>query len=574
MDKRRWNVTRTLALCADLCLLLFACQDDHVGETTAGATEAGSQTNSDTRDDDATTATTAPTTADSASESGVSDTTGSSGAMSSTDSSETTSTTQTASESESATTAEATTETTETAETTGASDATGSSGMICGDGIVDGDEECDDADLNSQTCASLGFVDGGELACTAACELDASDCIECSEWTRQLGTSGKDFGYAVAFDNNGHVYVAGDTDGDLDGNIAAGGYDAFVSKYTSDGTKIWTRALGTPFWDHARGVAVDSSGGIFVVGYTSGALDNNVNAGGTDLFIAKFDSDGSKQWTRQLGTAGAETVRGVAINANDDVYVAGSTNAGLDGNAWAGGRDVFVTKYDGAGSKQWTQQFGGSEGDRGTGVAIDGDGNLLLSGYTFGDLDGVNNGLSDIIVAKLDVDGILLWVRQLGSSNYDYGSAAAVDDDDNVYVSGQAKGPVDGNPWAGTDDIIVTKYDTDGVKQWTRQLGTSGQDASEGLAVDGEGVIYVSGTTGGALDGNISAGSFDAFVTRYDDQGVKLGTTQFGTAGFEFARAVAVDDSDNLYITGETDLGLNNNPHAGGWDMFVMRTCS
>ena len=97
--------------------------------------------------------------------------------------------------------------------------------------------------------------------------------------------------------------MTGDTYGGLDGNTNAGYNDLFVVKYNSSGTKQWTKQLGTSSTDLADGVATDSSGNVYVVGYTYGGLDGNTNTGGSDIFVVKYNSSGIKQWTKQIGSS-------------------------------------------------------------------------------------------------------------------------------------------------------------------------------------------------------------------------------------------------------------------------------
>ena len=118
-----------------------------------------------------------------------------------------------------------------------------------------------------------------------------------AEWpgTYHLGTSSNDYAYGVATDSLGNVYVTGDTYGGLDGNTSAGSRDLFLVKYNSSGTKQWTKQLGTSSTDHAYGVATDSSGNVYVTGNTRDGLDGNTNAGNNDIFLVKYNSDGVKQ---------------------------------------------------------------------------------------------------------------------------------------------------------------------------------------------------------------------------------------------------------------------------------------
>ena len=145
--------------------------------------------------------------------------------------------------------------------------------------------------------------------------------------------------------------MAGDTQGGLDGTNA-GSSDLFVVKYNSSGTKQWTKQLGTWNDDLASGVATDSSGNVYVTGDTLAGLDGNTNAGSSDLFVVKYNSSGTKQWTKQFGTSSSDAAYGVATDSSGNVYVTGYTQGGLDGNTSAGGNDLFVVKYNSDGVLQ------------------------------------------------------------------------------------------------------------------------------------------------------------------------------------------------------------------------------
>ena len=126
----------------------------------------------------------------------------------------------------------------------------------------------------------------------------------------------------------------------------------FVFKYYDNGTKQWTKQLGTSSTDTANGVATDSSGNVYVAGGTYGGLDGNTSAGVNDLFVVKYNSSGTKQWTKQLGTSSRDIAVGVDTDSSGNVYVTGYTGGGLDGNTSAGARDLFVVKYNSDGVLQ------------------------------------------------------------------------------------------------------------------------------------------------------------------------------------------------------------------------------
>jgi hypothetical protein len=121
-----------------------------------------------------------------------------------------------------------------------------------------------------------------------------------STWsgTQQLGTSGDEEGWDVIVDSSNNIYVTGQTKVALDGNTYSGGNgDIFLVKYNSSGTKQWTKQLGTSSRDYGTGVSVDNSSNIYVTGRTDGGMDGNTNSGNSDIFLVKYYDNGTKQWT-------------------------------------------------------------------------------------------------------------------------------------------------------------------------------------------------------------------------------------------------------------------------------------
>jgi Tfp pilus assembly protein PilZ len=333
----------------------------------------------------------------------------------------------------------------------------------------------------------------------------------------------------VTVDSSNNVYVSGYTRGGLDGNTSSGGNDLFLVKFNSDGVKQWTKQLGTSSDDTGSGVTVDSSDNIYVTGRTAGGLDGNTNSGSdcnyppcSDLILVKYNSSGTKQWTQQLGTSGWDDGQGVTVDSMGNLYVTGETWRGLDGNTNLGGGDPFLVKYNSSGVKQWTKQLGTSSDDYGHGVTVDSSDNIYVTGETSGGLDGnTHSGRNDLFLVKYNSSGTKQWTKQLGTSSRDVGSGVTVDSSDNLYVTGRTEGGLDGNTNSGNNDIFLVKYNSSGTKQWTKQLGTSGQDKGYGVTVDSSDNIYVTGETQGGLDGNTSSGDADLFLVKYNSSGVK-----------------------------------------------------
>ena len=392
------------------------------------------------------------------------------------------------------------------------------------------------------------------------------------QWTKQLGSSGRDSANAIAIDSSGNLYVTGMTFGGLDWNTSAGSNDLFVVKYNSSGTKQWTEQLGSASSDIANGVATDSSGNVYLAGVTYGGLDGNSNQDNSDLFVVKYNSSGTKQWTKQYGTDRYDEARGVATDSSGNVYVVGGTKGNLNGISNSGRTDAFVIKFNSSDTKQWTKKLGTWQNDLANGVATDSSGNFYVTGFTYQDMDGnTSAGNADLFVAKYNSSGTKQWTKQLGTSKHDRARGVVTDSSGNVYVTGDTYGGLDGNTNAGYNDLFVVKYNSSGTKQWTKQLGTSSTDLANGVATDSSGNVYVAGGTYGGLDGNTNAGNSDLFVVKYNSSGTKQWTKQLGSSSRDYDYGVATDSSRNVYVSGDTYGGLDNNTNAGYNDLFVVK---
>jgi hypothetical protein len=202
-------------------------------------------------------------------------------------------------------------------------------------------------------------------------------------WTQQFGTANQDVADGVAVDSTG-VYVAGSTAGSLDGT-AAGMLDGFVRKYSLTGTLQWGNQFGTPLNDETYGVATDSTG-VYLVGYAEGSLGGAAFPGGDAGFIQKYSAGGALMWAHELGS-GSET-RFTAVAADPSgVYVTGWTRGALPGQVSGGNVDTLVQAYTPAGTVAWTRQWGGTGDDLASSVATDANA-VYTVGITNGTLPG------------------------------------------------------------------------------------------------------------------------------------------------------------------------------------------
>ncbi len=396
-------------------------------------------------------------------------------------------------------------------------------------------------------------------------------------WTRLLGVSGTNtFGASIAVDSIGNIYVAGNTTGNLDGQLKSGTNDIYITKYNSSGTKQWTRLNGiSGLPTYCSSVTIDSIGNLYITGCTYGNLDGQILTGARDMFVVKYDSSGVKQWTRLLGVSGVNTYgKAIITDIDRNFYITGYTFGNLDGQILTGSQDMFVVKYDSSGSKLWTRLLGTSgEVTVGKDIAVDLNGNTYVTGFTYGNLDGqILTGVCDMFVAKYNSSGSKQWTKFLGSSGLTEGNGIKQGSDGYLYITGSVRGNnLDGQILTGFYDIFVVKYDSSGTKQWTRLLGVSGSSTcGYDIAVDLSGNCYVTGSTSGSLDGQLLNGTNDAFVSKYDSSGTKQWTKLIGVSNALTAgNGIAVDLSGTCYVTGTTFGNLDGQSLTGSSDMFV-----
>ncbi|MBK8180894.1 MAG: hypothetical protein IPK67_18775 [Planctomycetes bacterium] len=395
--------------------------------------------------------------------------------------------------------------------------------------------------------------------------LAATASAQNQTWVRQLGSTNGESVAAVAPDGSGGVYLSGETDGVL-GGPSAGNLDAWIARYDGAGNRLWARQLGTSSSEFASAAASDGSGGIFVGGNTAGHLAA-MNAGGMDIWLCRYDGAGVRLWIRQFGSAGEDLAYAAAPDGTGGFYVTGMTTGSLAGPA-VGTFDYWLAHYDSAGSQLWALQSGSIAYDEATAAAPDGAGGVYVAGRTLGSLGGASAGQYDAWLAHYDSAGTRLWTRQLGTGADEWTHGAAPDGSGGVYVGGRTEGSL-GGPVVGRADSWLAHYDSTGTQLWKRQLGTPADDIAFGAAADGTGGVFLSGLTSGSLGGP-SVGLIDAFLARYDSSGNQQAIQQFGTLGNDRANAAAPDGSGGVYVGGRTDGNLGG-PISGGYDAWVAR---
>ena len=314
---------------------------------------------------------------------------------------------------------------------------------------------------------------------------------------------------------SGFIYVAGYTLGWIVGQTPVGQADAFVMQYDTDGTRVWTRQFGTTARDYGDDVAADATG-IYVVGDTEGAFTGDPNVGYTDVFIRKYDSSGDVSWTDQFGSSGVD-YGNCGSCAADAVYVGGEIHP-EGGEPPPNG--IYTEQHDQDGAQQWLEAFGTGNVEYGWGVAGV-SGAVYVCGGIIDALPGQTwYGGRDAYVRKYDSSGNPLWTRQFGTSADDEAYEVSADAS-GVYVVGYTGGALPGCTSAGMTDVFVRKYDANGSLCWTKQFGSAEDDAGTGACAAADG-LYIAGWTDDVLPGQTSAGRRDPFVAKLSLSGPTL----------------------------------------------------
>ena len=165
------------------------------------------------------------------------------------------------------------------------------------------------------------------------------------EWTKVGGASSYDTGYGITTDINGNIFVTGlSYYSNLDGLTTYSYSDIFITKYSNNGTKLWTKLLGGSSDDRGQGIITDINGNVFVTGFTYSNLDGNTNSGNSDIFITKYSNNGTKLWTKLLGGSSDDRGHGITINENENISITGYSKSNLNKNIKSFNYDIFVIK--------------------------------------------------------------------------------------------------------------------------------------------------------------------------------------------------------------------------------------
>jgi hypothetical protein len=346
--------------------------------------------------------------------------------------------------------------------------------------------------FGSDSVGSFTFNSGGAFVSEAfIAKLDGNGTVV---WAKALGSSQGDIGYSLALDGAGNLYLAGAFQGTATFGsttlTSAGNNDGFVAKLDNAGTVVWARRMGGSSDDQVFDIAVDNSGNVYIAGTFSSSTASFgsttlTNAGNYDVFVTKLSSAGTFLWTRGQGGSMDDEPGDIKVDRTGNVYVTGFL--GGDPVSFTGG-NVFIFKYNTSGTLQWSRTSSGNGDESGTGLALDNSGNLYVTGYfsgtmTFQNVTFTSTGGENPVLFKLNSNGIMLWSKQFGGGGTDIPLVAlAVDASNNIFVAGTFQGTSNFDPGGlgnfpltsvGGNDAFVMQLSQPGPFSFTGLTGSS-----------------------------------------------------------------------------------------------------
>ncbi len=362
-------------------------------------------------------------------------------------------------------------------------------------------------------------------------------------WAKQAGGIGYDEGISIVTEERGNSYIIGYYEGNVTFGTntlnSAGGKDIFIAKYSPSGNVVWVKRAGGIEEDYGQEISMDGSGNIYLTGYFHGAASFEsitlTSQGGSDTFLAKYDSSGILIWIKQPSSVATDRGYGISTDESGNSVITGYFEKTITfGNIslTSGGNypDAFIAKYDASGNALWARRVGGSSNVQGSAICINNQGESIVTGIfngtvNFGSSTFTTAGSNDIFAAKYDASGNLLWAKQLGGSGGDECYDIAASNSNSFLMTGRFGDIVNFGStrltcWGGLD-IFIVKYNSFGNIEWVKQAGGTEIDEGYGIIADRFGDIYLTGLFAGNAffdQATITcAGTHDIFIARLYD---------------------------------------------------------
>jgi len=422
-----------------------------------------------------------------------------------------------------------------------------------------------------------------------------------------IGNSLADEIAGIAIDAFGNIYAVGDFSGTVDfnpgpgfANVQAINDSVFLLKLDSGGGLVWVEiAMDSEETVDLQAIRTDAAGNLYLIGQFTGTLGFGpggpplTGPGGEDIFVGKFNSEGSQLWVKAMGGTLDDAGLGIATDAFGNTYTTGQFQGTADFDPGigtfeltsVGSTDIFVQKLDTDGELLWAKAIGGEGDDSGSDIASDPAGNAYITGAFADTVDfdpalpeqlRTSVGATDAFVLMLDAAGNFNWVETDGDSGNDHGISVTTNSDANVYTAGNVSG-----------DISIAKRNETGTVEWSKTPGGTGDDSAQTITVDSQGNTYTAGyfedtvdfSAGAATEILTSEGSTDTFITKHDSTGTLLWARAFQGAGENDASDIHLSADQSIVIAGQfastTDFDPSDATAAltsnGATDIFIAK---
>lgn len=417
-------------------------------------------------------------------------------------------------------------------------------------------------------------------------------------WGTYYGGRYGENGNDISIDSDNNIIITGITTSDTEigtqgahqTDFRGGYYDAFISKFNNSGIKLWDTYYGGYNEEQANGITVDNKNNIYITGATessvgiatSGSHQDTKN-GKVDIYIAKFDSKGVRQWGTYIGGSKEENAFDIAVDADNSIYITGYSQSetgiatkGTHKDSFPGGLyNSYIIKFNENGKRQWGTYHGGGY-DISNGICIDKNANIYITGNTSTNTgiatpgahqDTLGGDWEDGFIAKFDSSGTKKWGTYYGGENKDYIYGITMDKKGSIYIVGYtwSKNNIS-TPWAYkvikdvTTDAFIVKFDSNGKRQWGTYYGGAGTEYAYNIICDLNYNIFICGVTssqsGIATPGShqtvYRSGDGDGFIAGFDSTSNLIWGSYYGGSGVgrDCGTSMAVDKWNNLFLLG------------------------
>lgn len=395
-------------------------------------------------------------------------------------------------------------------------------------------------------------------------------------WVNSIGGTGTDEIEHLATDKYGRVAVAGKFSSTIQPGstplTSAGDKDILVARYTSSGSLLWAKGAGGTATDEGLSVCTDDNANIIVTGFfrNTAYFDGNAVYGmdGDEIFIAKYNYQGTLQWVQTAIGPGDDRGKGIACDAAGNIFVTGyyKDSCYFDANLMvsAGVDNVFLAKYSPNGTLLWVLDAGSIDQAWASTVGTDSNGDAWVTGSfegtaNFGNLSITSYGGNDVFLAKATGNGNWVIAVTAGGTDDDFGNGLFVDNNDHIAVTGSFFQTVTFPPSStatsnGAKDGFIAYYNPVGNCNWVKNFGGTSGDKGIDVACDKKGNIYVTGFVNGQASFNTitqtSSGGDDLFIAKYNAAGQIAYATLAGGSSNDYGKGMAMGGTGDVYVAG------------------------